>query len=447
MTKNLDSQWSSHLMDNLQDTIDDLVIFGKSNNGTASVFSTLAIDFSDEACGNALHLNSSIIDTLKNGGSLILLNVQDPEYLSGIIGFGIAGKCVIVRQLENYLLVNALGIEESGSFSHMLSTLTRQSDGSQCSTVDGECRNCCQKCDNDSALFYDLCVDEQARLIANILYSNFEAPDQSQSGTTLKNTPSALPLHQYKLIYLAIEGQWQLGVSQVTNNSVIMEISLIASYNPQYKYLRIRSLGAGFNPTNGGPMQSDSKYDRAFFQSAVNIHLEPLTDRIRTLSTEPKNVNNRTQYTAGSEFSVGVDISKDPGFSASYSISQSKTTEISDFNVYNNSSGTRADWNFKLTMTENSIWDIFTSSFLRKDQVKALPALATKNLQPVTETVWYGDNTLNDNIPIQLFWRVDHYGCWVTGDWQECVRHYQHYWRTVGFVDQPFYINFASVYA
>lgn len=119
-----------------------------------------------------------------------------------------------------------------------------------------------------------------------------------------------MPLNQFKLNYVAIEAKWNLSDSQVTNNSVIMEISLIASYNPQYKYLRIRSVGAGFNPANGGEMENNSNYDSGWFQSAVKIHMQPITDKLRTLSMEPKNVNRQTQYTTGSQFSVGVDISK-----------------------------------------------------------------------------------------------------------------------------------------
>lgn len=76
---------------------------------------------------------------------------------------------------------------------------------------------------------------------------------------------------------------WNLTDTLVTNNSFIMEITLIASFNPKYKYLRIRSVGAGFNPANGAPMDN---------------------------------------------------------------ISTTMTTIVSDFNIYNNGAGVTADWDF-----------------------------------------------------------------------------------------------------
>jgi hypothetical protein len=164
------------------------------------------------------------------------------------------------------------------------------------------------------------------------------------------------------------------------------------------------------------------------------------------LSTEPKNVNKQAHYTT-SQFSVGVDISKNPSFQPSYTISESMTTEVSDFNIYNNGAGVIGDWNFVMSMTENSIWDIFSEPFMRKGQVKTLPALATRNLQTVTEAVWYADNIFNDSVAMQLYWKVDHYRCWVTGNWTSFTEHYSHKWKTVGFKDNPLYLDFSSVFA
>ena len=123
------------------------------------------------------------------------------------------------------------------------------------------------------------------------------------------------------------------------------------------------------------------------------------------------------------------------------------TTIVSDFNIYNNGAGVTADWDFDLSMTENSIWDIFDEEFLKKAKVKPLPALATKNLQTVTEAVWYANNTVNDVIGVQLYWKVDHFHCYVTGDWASYTEHYTHKWRTVGFQGTPVNIDFGSVNA
>lgn len=123
------------------------------------------------------------------------------------------------------------------------------------------------------------------------------------------------------------------------------------------------------------------------------------------------------------------------------------TTTISDFNIYNNGAGVAGDWDFRLSMMENSVWDMFDESFMRKAKVKSLPPLATKNLQTVTETVWYGANTLTDTIGVQLYWKVDHYHLWVDGNWASYTMWYHHKWNTVGYVNSPLYIDFSSVYA
>ena len=88
---------------------------------------------------------------------------------------------------------------------------------------------------------------------------------------------------------------------------------------------------------------------------------------------------------------------------------------------------------FVLSMTEVSIWDIFSEPFMKKGQVKALPALATKNLQTATETVWYADSSFNETLGVQLYWKVDHFHCWVIGNWTDFTKHYSHKWKTVGY--------------
>lgn len=411
-----------------------------------SQYSVVLIDFRyiDE-CSDQIPLNKLLNTALALGKPLILFNVTDGRILSKILGIGFMGECIIVRPYGTYNVFNVLGLggnimQECGQ-----AGVTQDAEGNRCFTLEES--NCCEciPCQFQSS-FSSRCVEDQVRMIEDILYSDFEVP-QEFCPQAPGSTPADLPENQFKLNYLAIEGKWNLSDQQVTNNSVVMEISLIASFNPKYKYLRIRSVGAGFNPANGGEMQYNSTYDRGYFQSHVKIHMQPNTDKLRTLSTDPKNVNKQAQYTTSSEFNVGVDIGKNPTFSSSYTISESMTTVVSDFDIYNNGAGVTADWDFDLSMTENSIWDIFDEEFLKKAKVKALPSLATKNLQAVTEAVWYGENTLNEIIGVQLYWKVDHFHCYVTGDWASYTEHYTHKWNTVGYQSTPVNIDFGSVNA
>ena len=432
------------LMRELKKTLDRLFIYtGNQGNIDLSNYSALLINFGNiEGCNNLIELYTLIKNALASSKPLILLNVHNGEYLSKILGIGFKSKCIIVRPYNDYNVFNVLGVDNNFMQECGKANVTQEPDGSRCFKPQSPGCCDCSPCQWYSS-FEHLCDADKARMIEGILYSDFNIPQEFCS-TSLGDSPGVLPESQVKINYLAIEGKWNLTDQQVTNNSVVMEISLIASYNPKYKYLRIRSVGAGFNPANGGEMQNNSTYYRGYFQSRVKIHMQPNTDKLKTLTTEPKNVNKQAQYTTSSEFSVGVDIAKNPSFNSSYSISESMTTVVSDFNIYNNGAGVLADWDFVLSMTENSIWDIFDEGFLQKPKVKSLPALATKNLQAVTEAVWYAENTLNEVIGVQLYWKVDHFHCYVTSDW---IEHYTHKWNTVGYSSTPVSIDFGSVFA
>jgi hypothetical protein len=409
-------------------------------------YSAVLLDFKHAIeNGNHFIINKLINAAMTFGKPLILLSVHDGRQLSKMLGMGFDSRCMIIRPFSDYNVFHVLGVSKEDMYDCGNANVIQNEDGSRYFSIqDPDCgEQMIHGCQVD---FNSLSAARQARIIENILASDFKVPQETVS-QPFGDTPVDLPTSQFKLNYLAIESIWNLSDLQITNNAVVMEISLIASYNPRYKYLRIRSVGAGFNPANGAEIQWNGSYDRGFFQSNVNIHMQPNTDKLRTLSTEPKNINNQTTYTTSSQFSVGVDVSKNPSFNSSYTISESTSTVVSDFNVYNNGAGVTADWDFKLSMTEDSIWDIFSEKFMEKAKVRELPALATKNLQAVTEAVWYADSSLNETVGVQLYWKVDHYHCYVTGDWMAYTEHYYHKWSTVGYKDTPFYIDFSSVNA
>ena len=400
--------------------------------------SCVIVDFSHATCFNSKKYSSCINKVITSGSAAVLLNVQDAEALTKILGFGVCGQCVIIKPYGNYHVVNALGIDVKKSSTCGIKDVTQNEEGKRCYEIMDMHDFCCQKDKVTVSSFQDISISEQADMIAAIVDTDYE---QSYSSVIQNISSGNLPLHQFKMIYLTLEASWDIAHKQITNNSVVMEIGLFASFNPQYKYLRIRSLGAGFNP---GSLLANGTYDRGFFQSKVRIFMQPQTSKLTVLSTEPKNVNGQTQYTSGSEFNVGVDISKNPGFNANYTISQSRTTQISDFNIYNNGAGITADWDFSLSMVEKSMWDVFYYPFARMAQVKELPALATRNLQPVTESVWFGSNNLIDNIGIRLTWEVTHCKCWSTGNWAIHRLHYYNPWRSH---TNLFHVDFSSVFA
>jgi len=448
MSDKFSTHWVNQITAGLMNTIDNLIVTHPDNiNNNVPIGSNVLVDFTGVIVGDENKPAPNVNQVLDSANSIILLNVEEPKALSELIGFGIGGQIVIIRPYGNYSSVHVLGIGQDGLTACCKSDVVQQDDGSYHFSVTDSDNACCGS--NSALSFQNLCVPDQVNMISNILATDFQVPGSSEPccAFTASNGPSTLPAHQFSLVYLTIDAKWNLDTHQVTSNSVVLEISLIASYSPLYKYLRIRSLGAGFSPTNGAPLSPDTAYDKGYIQSLVNLHFQPLANKLTVLSTDPKNINGRRTYTAGSSFSVGVDISQNPGFKPSYTISDSETREISDFNIYNNSAGIVADWDFKFSMIEKSVWDAFKQPFLKKGQVRDMPALATRNMQTVTDTVWYGPGSLTDNIGMQLYWKTDHHKFWVTGNWAEYTMHSRRVENRVGFVDVPFYINFGSVYA
>lgn len=444
-----DNTARDHLALELERILDRLFVFtGEQHDIDLSNFTAVLINFKHIVeFANQISLSKIIGAALQARKAMILLNVHDGKLLSQLLGIGAQGKCVLVRPGQQYNMIHVLGVYESELTDGCAQAeVTQDAEGNRCFCPKNGA-SCAESLTFDSPVTFEkLRVAQKARVIESILTSDFEPP-QAPAATTVGSAPADLPESQFKLNYLAIEGKWKVTDQQVTNNSVVMEIALIASYLPKYKYLRIRSVGAGFSPANGGAMQSDSTYDRGFFQGNIKIHMQPNTDKLRVLSTEPKNVNKQTQYTTNSQFSVGVDVAKNPSYNSSYTISESMTTVVSDFNIYNNGAGVTGDWDFVLSMIENSFWDIFEAKFMKKGRVRTLPALATRNLQAVTEAVWYADNTLNESIGVQLYWTLKHHRAYVTGDWKKYTNYHQWLERTVGYKDTPVYIDFSSVYA
>lgn len=368
---------------------------------------------------------------------VVLLNISDSSDLSEFIGIDFNSKWAVIRPYENF---NVFNISDTDNFTYNEYSKRDLLQDDLGNFQGLPVNNDCSECNKYKEKLQGLNPIECAQSIKEILDSTFEVPAAFKNEKDLREQ-SSLPSNQYWMNYIPIPSQYVVG-NQTVKNEIIMEVSLFASFYPNYKYLRIRSVGAGFHPSGSGPLSWYNDYDRGYFQSNVNVYMKPDNNNLKVLSSEPKNINNQTQYTTGSSFTVGVDISQNPGFSPSYSISESKTTTISDFSIINNSSGIIGEWNFNLNMLENSIWDMFSSSFMRKGKVRTLPELALKNLQAITECVWYSDNSFKASVGIQLGHRVDHYHCWVTGDWASYTNHYHHVWK---YTNTNIKVDFNSV--
>ncbi|MCL2576009.1 MAG: hypothetical protein FWE33_06220 [Defluviitaleaceae bacterium] len=470
MSAKLKAHWVEQIIAGLQESMDDLVLCDPDNIATCGANAAhILVDFTNppsskvssppskpsQKCVTCPSLNKPnppnvsnprphINKLLGNGKSLILLNVQDPKPLSDLIGFGITGQVVIIRPYEGYMSIDVLCGEPEGINIRGVGQVQHNLDGGFCFTpLETDTAGCHS---GNPVSFDGLCVPDQIRIIVNTLATDFVRPAPEPCCVLAEGSgPGVLPRHQASIVYVNLNSTWSISPQQLISNSVVYEVSLIASYNPAYKYLRVRTLGAGFNPTNGAPLTPNSTYDRGYVQTGINIHLDPESTRLTMLSTDPKNINGKTTYTSGSSFTVGVNISENPGFNPSYTISESETREISDFNIYNNTAGIKADWDYKMSMIEKDIWEAFRQPFMKKGQVKEMPTLATRNLQTVTDSVWYAPNSFRDTINFKPSWKAEYHHFWVTGNWTGYTMYYSRFE-----MHSPAYqlsINFDAVYA
>ncbi len=376
-----------------------------------------------------------------DGRPVILMNTEMTASIPGCVAT-IPSKCSVLHFFDDYSVWQVLDVpvKEKSEQQNMAVT---QSDNSICQHMGevskGYERPICPPSPAELAVLIEANIDTVKRIEISMAVEALREGYQD-------DFPTDLPEKQYKFQY--VRNEWSDSIAGTAQRPVIaqlVELALIASFNPKCKYLRVRSLGAGFHP---GAMLKNDNYDRGYFQSDLWTFLHCMDTRIVTYQTSPQNVSGATTYTTGSSFSVGVDISQSPSFQPSYTISTSETIVIRDFDVINQSAGTRSEWRMRMGAIGDSIWNLFEESFLRKPKVKPLPALATQNAQPHCEAVYRAEGAFSDEVPLTLGWRVDHYHLNVDGDFMAATKHYHHVWRYVGYFESnPWKINFALVSA
>lgn len=252
--------------------------------------------------------------------------------------------------------------------------------------------------------------------------------------------PVNLPKDQYSFLYVQIDNTHRLDRGQNATWGVRFEAALIASFNPQCKYLRVRTCGAGVNPSQ---LYSNNEYRRGWFQERVTVAMESSHRDVNIYSHSPANVNNQSTYTSGSSFSVGVDVSANPGLSPSYTVSESTTTTIQDFVIMNKSQSKRAEWQYQLGMSKNSYWDLFFTDFF-KGKVRALPELATSTLQPACEVVYQVLGNPTGQINFNFSVGVRYVEAWTENEFWSYTMWYRP-WD--GYLQSGLNVNFASVHA
>jgi len=397
-----------------------LFMIKELNNSEIRNCTAVVFDLSNDAS-----IDDALLDQIKaKEKPIIVINSsQDRDEMSNVFGLGFDSEFSVVYQYEKSTLIIPVTTDEEDKFALNEESFIQVHS-------EGEVKT------QEAPVTKELELEARANRLPKItelleIAVQEEKWQQNKKSVSATSTPPIdLPVGQYKIYHVPLNRVIQLeDRPQTATNEMLIEVWLIASFNPKRKYVQINTLGAGFHPASGGDIARDDKYGRGHFQNSINIKLEPTNNsRVTTYETSPKNVNGETTYTSSSSFTVGVDISENPGFNASYTIGSSESTTIKDFTLTNNSSGSTGEWDFQMTKSKNSIWDMFSQPFMEKATVKSLPTLAKSNLQPVCTGVWMvneDSGTFNQTVNYYVAWNVQYYYCWVTGDWVSYKMKYQ----------------------
>lgn len=207
--------------------------------------------------------------------------------------------------------------------------------------------------------------------------------------------PPGIP---YRSWTVPVRFRWQPdGEDQFPSVGVVYQLQLFASDNPNNKFLRITTFGAGFNP---GSMAYDGKHGRGFWQDSMEIRMGPrgsLPSGFNLLDHSPPNRNNETRISSSTSLSVSVKGSNKGGEAgATYSSSRTLSWAVSDLRILNRTDFERGLWVAEVAQTGNqrSIgkwedWLSMSGSGVRCDHsVHPPPELATATYQPRYQVVF-----------------------------------------------------------
>ncbi|MFD2176318.1 hypothetical protein [Veronia pacifica] len=390
--------------------------------------SLTVINFDDGAITVPNRLNDlsakALSAKLKNNEVLLLINA-DPALLGELTGVTLEGqKYAMVRHFKGHPIVEFFNDDprdDTLSVNAQAQDLLNTEDGTEIYKPYTEA---------DNTLFGDNMVDEQRLPNQLVRASLNDAFPQIESRITTSSNENSLPEKQVHKGYVTFHDSRSIDGVQTFDNNVSVEFTLLASHNPYNKYLRLVTMGAGFNPTSGKGLYKDNSYDRGMFHNNISLSMKPVSNNMTLETHSPLNVNGATTYTASSEVSVGVDVSENPGFSASYTISKSTSENISDFDIQNHTSGNQAKWDYKFSRTKDNKFNMFyDGGFMRKGKVYGVPNLAKFNLTPVSTAVWRipGGDTGRKQVIMNMNAQYMH--AWVTGNWASFTKH----WKTYDF--------------
>lgn len=134
-------------------------------------------------------------------------------------------------------------------------------------------------------------------------------------------------------------------------------------------------------------MQNDNADARGWSISAFDLDGQNFSSGdIISVTSSPNNVSKSTQYTSGSEFSVGVSAGTEGiAADASYTISSSQTYSINDWDIIQKDPNS---WLFKQNVPYDGTSSVFPDGAAGNDGVNNLPDISKTTLNVSANTVW-----------------------------------------------------------
>ncbi len=209
---------------------------------------------------------------------------------------------------------------------------------------------------------------------------------------------------------------WTPGDNQQVFTAVDFRVDLFASSVPHTKFLRVTAVGTGAAP---GQMAHNDHRHLGWFQDQVLVQFGPRTgdnygnSNVRIYQHSPPNANNVIDVSSTTGFSVGVGADSGGG-SANYSYNESQTisTQITDFQVINDTDPDRAQWRYQLHQVGGGTYNFSNPSKTLPHRVKCHvemhqpPTLARQTIQPNAQAVWRADGDFDGTVDYRFY--VEH---------------------------------------
>ena len=253
-----------------------------------------------------------------------------------------------------------------------------------------------------------------------------ETVASSGAGPQLEEVPDGVP---YWRGTFDVRGKWKphlvtwytkgkaKALGQTCEINLVLSVEVYASEKPRAKFVRATLIGSGVRP---GTMDWNGWRERGAYQDLIDVQVGPgPKPGWKLLDSQPKTGNKDASYTSSTTISgkVSGKVSEkggEGGGEIGFSITSSASTEISDFEVLNQSDGDNGAWRFQMAQMGDGNarytypYDINkpgSNLVTAGGYICPVPKLAKSNLYPACQVVWQVPIEENATVPITVIVR------------------------------------------